>query len=235
MATKTALAIVNQSIQELGLQSVSSLTSANATERQYLAILNASGIDLINSYTWQELDKEFTMVTNGTNTAPLPTDFNGFIDQTQWDTDIRWPLIGPMSPQQWQFMKNSVINSGPYTRYRILGNKLTFYPIPAAGLTYRMEYKSTSWVQSGAGYATSVTLDSDIPVFDAFLIERTFKLKLWEAKGLDTTNLLQDAARAFIYVTGADTGAPVLNVAGRAGNFLLGYQNVPDGSWSMYP
>ena len=70
-------------------------------------------------------------------------------------------------------------------------------------------------------------------LFDFWLMVKFLKLKIWQAKGLDTTSLTQDFTRAFDAYTGHDHGAPILAVSRRYVAPWLTVGNLPDGNWNV--
>jgi hypothetical protein len=119
--------------------------------------------------------------------------------------------------------------------YRIVGNQIEFLPVPGeSGLTFTYQYMSNCAVQSYLdpnACTAFITNDQDSPLFDYWLLVRLLKLKMWQAKGLDTTSLVNDFARLMDAFTGQDHGAPVLALSSRRRSPFLTTNNIPDGSW----
>ena len=60
-----------------------------------------------------------------------------------------------------------------------------------------MEYVSSSWVKDPSGsYKNTITQDSDIPIFDKWLLVAFLKLKYLEIKGL-VILLLRSTSKIF--------------------------------------
>jgi hypothetical protein len=59
------------------------------------------------------------------------------------------------------------------------------------------------------------------------------KFKLWNAKGMDSTDL----ANQFSYMLEAEKaqtqGAPVINLTSYWNSFYISGRNIPDGSWNV--
>lgn len=101
---------------------------------------------------WAELRNEGTItLASGQATYALPTDFHSWIYETEWDRTNDWPLIGPISPQEWQARVSGSITTIPRKTYTVRGRtskEIVIYPTPAAGddgaLLY-YEYQSNQW------------------------------------------------------------------------------------------
>jgi hypothetical protein len=233
-----ALQIVRQAAMELGLPAPSELvTSQEETAIQMLGLLNSAGNELVHYYDWEFLLKthDITSVA-GLAAYPAPTDYGRMLNQTLWDKNMRRPAYGPVSPQGWQILKNALVQVGPFVRYRIARGKVEFLPVPGSdGLNYNYQYISNGWVMSGTTqntYTSFITNDLDEPLFDFWLMVKFLKLKMWQAKGLDTTTLSADFARLFDAETGQDHGAPVLSLASNWKTPWITSWNLPEGNWN---
>lgn len=233
----TALQIVQQAAAELGLPvPVTVYQSREQTAVQMLALLNSCGNELMVSFQWEHLLKLANITTvAGQSRYDKPSDFGWMINQTLWDQANRRPVVGPQSPQSWQILTNALLGTGPFSRYRVQGNMLEFQPTPQAdGLNFNYQYISNGWIQTYLDpnlYVSFVTADNDEVLFDFWLIVKFLKLKMWEAKGMDTAHLVSDFTRIYTAVTGQDHGAPILSLAPRWKYPYITPFNVPDGSW----
>lgn len=234
----SVLVIVNQALQELGLPSAPTAVSApdDQTGFQALGLVNALGSQLVKAHDWQFLEKIMTIVGDGViSEFDLPADFGRIVNQTQWASSNRRPMFGPMSPQGWSWVQYGIVSVGVYYRYRILRNKFTVFPTPSLGETLHFYYISRNWVYDPilAIYKDTATNDADEPVFDQYLMIAGTKFKLWNAKGLDATDL----GNQFSYMLEAEkaqtTGAPVISLDSRWDYLYISGQNVPDGSWNV--
>ena len=248
---QSVLWIIQQAMSELGLP-VPREAVANEDDlvRQFVALLNRTGYELVQGYPWEQLDKQFVLETvEGKDQYDLPSDWSYFIDQTQWDRTNHWPLLGPKSPQEWQWLKGGLLSSGPRLRYRVWDGQFTIFPTPSAvntpsadntGVfapwTLAMEYISRNWLQDAIVANTTydmVHADTDIVLLDPWIVIAYLKLKFREAKGLDNTSFKEDFVQLFWSRTGKNKGAPILTMAPRARTMLIGVNNIPDGSWNV--
>jgi hypothetical protein len=236
----SAVEILKQLSGELGIPVQSTVVSAdNVQGSQLLAALNSAGNELVSYYPWQQFSESFTFDTVvDQDTYPLPDDWAYFIDQTQWDHTNHWPLLGPKSPQEWAYIKGSLVAPLPRLRYRVRDNLFHIYPKPAdpgfTPLTLSMEYIRGTWVQPATGGPSSmVTQDGDTCLFNPWLLIKYTKLKFYQLKQFDTKAVSADFIRVFDSLTGKDSGAPVLNLVQRPTPQFVGYWSVPDGSWNV--
>lgn len=235
----TAIQVAKQAAIELGLPVPTELvTSLEVTSIQLLGLLNAAGNELVQYYDWEFLLKTHSFTsTPGENRYPRPADFGRMINQTLWDKSMHRPAYGPLSPQSWQVLTNAVVMTGPFSRYRIAGGQIEVLPVPAGSdHSFNFQYISNGWVQSyldPAAYSGFITNDNDTLLFDFWLLVKFLKLKMWQAKGLDTTTLNSDFTRAFDACTGQDHGAPVLNLSRTRNTPFLTMGNVQDGNFNV--
>jgi hypothetical protein len=194
MAERTLLEIAQAAADELGINRPSSVVSSQDQQiQQLLALLNREGKDLAAregmSSGWQQLRKEFTITTVANQAGyDFPTDLQYFINTTGWDRNRRWPLRGPLSPQEWQYYKSSVVGGvGLQPRFRFMAGQIHFDPTPTvSGNTVVIEYYSDTWCQSVSGTAQRLwASDTDVPLLpdDCFVLGVMWRFL--KAKGLD--------------------------------------------------
>lgn len=219
----TANEIINAVAAEVGLVPVADAYASadnNFIQMQYL--LNAAIRQLVRNTEadWEFLVKEHVIntVIGDAGTYDLPDDFLRMIDQTGWERTNRNP-IDSLSAQQWQYLKGrNLISETIYVNFRIQQNQFTIYPQPVNSVfEIAFEYISKNCVVSSATGTNidKVTTGADVPLFDAYLLERLLKVKWYEAKGFDPTAAQNDLDEAFEQIVSADKAAPVLNAGGR--------------------
>ena len=240
MSYWTPLQILNQAAGELGLTQPATVTSLTDVQSiQLLSMLQSAGNELLLYYPWEQFAKQFTIaLVAAQEDYALPTDYSYFRDQTQWDATNHWPLLGPKSAQEWAWLKNSFVATLPRMRYRIQGDKFKVFPVPPTGTTqtFYMEYISNYWVAVTAAPTVPakalITLDTDIVLYDPWLMVKFVKLKFYELKGFNTSGVRADFMRIFESLTGKDTGAEKLSLAPQFQTPYIGAWSIPDGSWS---
>ena len=162
----------------------------------------------------------------------LPGDYYSSVNRTHWDKSKRWEMLGPESPQQWEWLLSGYISTGPRIRYRLLGPYFQIWPGMNAGELLGFEYRSNGWAQSASGgVKTSFTADTDTCIYPDRVMVLSTKLKYFEAKGFDTTAIFRDYMMELETAIAQDTGAANLSFAPRPGTVLIGYDNIPDSGY----
>jgi hypothetical protein len=233
----TLLSVVQTACDELALPRPLSLVNSSDDQiRQLTALVNREGKELVKRHTWAVLNKEASIVTVAAQDAyALPSDFDRFIDQTFWDRSQRRAVMGPDTAQMWQWRQSEQVASEFYRQFRIRGtaaNNLLIFPTPGdSGQTLYFEYISRNWARSAAdAEQSSMSLDTDYPVFDEDLMVLGVIWRFLRAKGLDYADYLMSyQARYGALVASDGGGAQVLATTRHA--FDLFPVNIPDGDW----
>ena len=162
----------------------------------------------------------------------LPADYNSTVNRTHWDKSKRWEMLGPESPQQWEWLLSGYISTGPRIRWRLLGPYFQIWPGMNAGELLGFEYRSNAWAENALGVAkNSLTADTDTCIYPDRVMVLGTKLKYFEAKGFDTTALYRDYLAELETAMGQDMAAANLSFAPRPGTVLIGYDNIPDSGY----
>lgn len=238
MAERTLLAIVQAACDELGIQRPTSVVSSNDEQvQQLLALANREGKELSArenwSGGWPQLRKLHTITTvaDQANYA-FPDDLQYFINTTGWDRTQKWPLRGPVSPQEWQVLKSGTIGStGPRTRFRIMAGEIYFDPAPEdSGDTIVLEYYSDTWCESSSGEAQRVwASDTDVPLLpdDCFILGLIWRYR--RAKGLDYQEEFNSYEALVSREIGRAAMAPVVDLTEPlSGVRFIDESNIPD-------
>ncbi len=161
----------------------------------------------------------------------LPAGYDRQIDRTHYDKSKRWEMLGPETPQQWEFLHSSYISTGPRMRYRIMGGLFQIWPVVTTNEYLGFEYISNAWAADSAGAPkSSFTADTDTCIYPDRLMIIGLKMKFYEAKGLDTTALSRDFTTQLNIAKANDGGSPSLSMAPKMSSVLIGFENIPDGS-----
>ena len=235
--TATAQQIVDAVHEELGLTtSVIGSSQVGQTTTQALALLNRLGDECVRVHDWQFLEGTQSFSGNGVDSAfDLPADFGRIVNQTSWAENMKRPMQGPLTSQQWGWTQFGIVSVGVYFRYRILGNQFVIFPTPGAGEDFDFFYIKKNWVIDADDQTMKdkITKAGDIPVFDRNLMIAGTKIKLWAIKGFDTTVLTTEFNYALQAEIGQNQGAPIIDLSGAWGFHLLDINNIPDGSWEV--
>ena len=72
----------------------------------------------------------------------LPSDYESTVPRTHWDKSKHWEMLGPESPQQWEWLLSGFISTGPRIRYRLLGKYFQIWPGVSTNELLGYEYRS---------------------------------------------------------------------------------------------
>lgn len=294
------LGLIQQVTAELGVSTPTQVIGNSSQDIiQLLALMNASGYELLRKHDWRELTKQHTfqtqyLTTTGTwstsslqvtgipstatittgyqlvgaglpnatyvvsvdssttitiNQYPtasgtaatidfqqvkyaLPSDYDAIVPRTMWDKTKRWELLGPESPQQWEWLLSGYIATGPRIRWRLLGSTFQIWPGMSYNEVLGFEYRSAGWATSSSGTVkNSFTADTDTCIYPDRLMVLMTKLKYFEAKGFDTTAMYRNFAEELGTVMAQNQSGANLSFAPRASTVLIGYENIPDSGY----
>jgi len=174
--------------------------------------------------------------TFGQSDYTLPSDFRAPLDNTFWDRSRFWSMRGPLSPQQWQLYKSSVIGRASIQRrmrFRRGPNAtmvLSIDPVPTDNASQLVfEYVSNAWCESSGGAPqTSWLADTDVGILDEYLIRLGLKYRVLERKGLNYAAALDDFEAAVSRAMSRDGGAAILDLTPSDRLTLIGPWNLPE-------
>lgn len=241
----SAATLINDVAVEVGFDA--NPDPVGSTERQFVQLtrlLNIGIEELSEAHEWEEFTRNESFLTNAVTypngVYPLPIDFHYMIPQTQWDRTNDVPIAGPLSPQQWTYLKGrDLVSSTIYASFRPVNGELALFPTPPPdGIDVTFEYQSTNWVRNAndTDYTRRVEASGDSPLLPPSLVRAFLKAKFLGAKGFQTVTA-QEAVSYFLESAGAkDKGAPILNM-GRGGSrfpYLNPWYNLPDTKYGSY-
>lgn len=245
----SVLNVIRTACAEMSVQMPTSVAAnPELIPQQLFALYNATGEMLVKRRFWRNLFGEATInCVDGQAAYPLPADYARPLTQTEWDQTNKWPMIGPETPQQWQYLKSGILSTGPRERFRLVGNTIEVWPVPGANvgggglplpLTLSYFYVSRGWVIDGDTLPDPIPTrlnkavkDTDTCIFDDRLMVSGIKFRFYAAKGFDTTSFAADWQSNLDDAIAQDQGGPVLSLA-RSPQFpLITIYNIPDGNW----
>lgn len=230
---RTALELMNQMLAQLGLPRTNSILSQDETTVQLLSLINSLGSALAKFPLWAETRAEYIITTTTAEEYDLPPDWLVPLAGTSWDRTGRWPLLGPKTPSEWQYLKSGFGVAAPQYRFRFMGLKFYLFPAPAAGHEIVHEYLSSNWVLGLNGAVADIgkpriTLDSDYILLDEELFIAGGKLTFLEAKGLESSKVFRTFSDMLEAAWANSTSAPVLSLAPIPTNIFITEWNAPD-------
>lgn len=230
---RTALQLIQTAFGELGMPIPGSLSATDDLTVQMLYLSNGLGSRMARLPFWSELVEEFTVVTDGSQYYPLPLDWGVPSIGAIWDRTARWPLVGPVTPAEWQLLESGIGQAAPRYRFRYKDGQIWFHVAPEVGITIVQEYLSTGWVLGLSGSLATqrkprISADSDYVLLDEEMFITGCKLMWLEAKGLDSSKALSEFSTMLEVGWSNSSGAPTLSLVPSQASILLGYANVPD-------
>lgn len=233
-----SLLTITQSLTTKVVSSKPTVAAASADPKVLQAIeyINEAGQELGARYSWQALTTESSFVTTaaevqGTIQTLAGPGFSFIINESMWNRTQRRPLFGPKSASEWQNLK-ARFSSGPWVSYRVRGNQLLFFPVPAAGQSVFFEWCTKYWATDATGVTqkSSFTVDTDVALLD----ERVITLDaLWRFKRANKFSYDEDyqkAQDAINDLMSRDGSKPRLNLQGPPAEFGPGIF-VSAGNW----
>jgi hypothetical protein len=243
---QTLQAVVSTCCSLLSLPSTNDAAgSADPNIQLMKTAANLASLEMLNTYEWPTLTKMgaievFTTVPPSPGQATetsfdLPGDFYRFVDQTQWNAAMRFPAVGPVSPQGWMTYMVFPISANFTLTWQMREGKLWFLNAPPVpGQTFRFMYLSRALVQDADDpdlYKNVASKNGDTFQLDGVLMTLLTRVKWLEAKGFDSSAAVRDFLLAFDSRVGAQKGANILNMAGGPHDYpYIGIGNLPEAS-----
>lgn len=233
----TILQVCQDVADEVGVEHPSTIygSTGNTARRLYQATVQTAR-ELLRRVDWAVLQKEHTFDTVASQAAyALPSDYDRMIPHTQWDRHNYWRMIGPWSPQDWQWFESGIVVRGPRRRYRLKpesGTKEIFiFPTPSsAGETLVFEYISNEWARSTGGTAqSSIQADTDTVIFPDEVFHLGVLWRFQRALGMAYYDERNDFEAELRRAKADNTGMPRLNMA-QEHEFALS-ANIQDGNF----
>jgi hypothetical protein len=233
MPNATLLEIVQDASEDIGVGAPGTvINNDDETAIQMLRLVKRESRNLSFAHPWSQLTFEHTISANGTSSSyALPSDFAHIIPETVWDrTGIR-PLVGPLSPKDWQKIQSgAVVSTGFNSRWRIWQSLFFIYPRTQSGNTLAFEYKTDKIVLTSAGASAGTSkvvwnADTDVARFlDGELLTLGVIWRFKKAKGLPYADEIME------YITRRD-----LDIAKDGGSRILDASvNNPDPFMTNY-
>ena len=230
------LQIIQSACRRIGILSPNTaVTSTDPQVIQLVELCEEEGREQASRYEWQALQREATFPTVAVelqiSLAAITQGFEYIVNNTIWNRDLRRPVYGPDSQQDWQQAKATQIN-GPFNRFRIIGSSIYFYPIPTAGQDCYFEYMSNFWAADTSGNGSAVfENDTDVTVLDDQLVILGTVWRWKAAKGLAYAEDFRKYEARLLDVQNRDGGKPTLTMTG-AKYDINPVVIVPAGSWN---
>jgi hypothetical protein len=234
----TLLELVNAVAQSVGHPTTENVPSSlDEAIRRLHFYANMAGNELVYMYNWDFLSKtgEISIFADSADQREkafdLPSDFKAMTDDTQWNRSTQLPAIGPINPQDWQWLvvRNAMITTR--MMWRIRQGKLWIKSPTVDPQPFTFEYLSKNWAVKGNDDSPQdvLALDNDYHIFPPYLMILYTRQKWFENEGYDATAAAQAFFKAFQWFTGTDKGASSLSlVPGTGYPYINAVRNIPD-------
>jgi hypothetical protein len=234
----TLLEIVNLVARSVGHPSTSDVaSSADEAILRIAYYANIAGSELSYMHNWQGLNKEGSinivgdMPGQAQKAFDLPPDFHAFADDTQWSKNTQLPAVGPINPQDWQWLMTRETQITTRMMWRIRNRQLWVKSPSMTPEPFTFEYLSKNWAVDGTSQVPKDTLQAsnDYHIYPWQLVVMYTRAKWFENEGYDSTAAYSDFNRAFQYEAGVDKGATALSlVPGSGFPYIDVVRNLPD-------
>lgn len=241
LTSSTVQTILDAVHDELGLNRPQGYVgSTDVQSRQMVALFHAVGDRLTTDYPWQALIKQhtYTGVPGTIQTwRSLPADFNGFVDETLWNTSSRVP-VESREIDDYAAVEASAVTATPYPAQMLKANEIVMQPADGNSNSFSFYYTSSYWVcigttQASFAYTDRATADSDRTVYaDDRLLISGVKYQWLRAKRLSYDEEFAEYKSRLRSNMGSDQARSALSlIPGRGSNIKAGIV-VPVGNWS---
>lgn len=221
---ETVNEIVNRAAVEVGLPRVTDVFAAGDDDfRRMIGLLNGGIQELMEEVqTWAQLYRPFQYTTTGSEVGgriELPPDFAYMIDQTGWERSNRWPMLGPLTPQEWTYLEGRNLASGTiFPSFRFQEYELFLFPNDPtpAGLDITFLYMSRNLVYDPAlqEYSDVATKPNEQIQFPPNLIIKMLKMKFLNSKGFDASVQAKEYQDLLESIKGNNNGGRMLRAGG---------------------
>lgn len=231
----TLLTLVNNVLPEIGFSQLSSVVgNNNQTAIKALYHANREGRALAKYKDWRILIKRNVFTTaSGAESYALPTDFERFIHNTEWNDSNDEKMIGPLSDERWQADLTGLVTVTVNDRFQIRadGNTNRFWvrPVPTAAENITFFYVSNGWCRSKGGQRQDqFRADDNVLLLDPYVFELGLKWRLLRAdrRAFDDERqeYLMERAKAYA----RDGGMKSYRILGPVDDDILPMGRVPE-------
>jgi hypothetical protein len=211
------------------------IAGTDQTARTILSLAQREGRALARRWTWTALRKQqtFTTVAQIVQTNAVPSDFDRMVSGTFWNRDDQQPVLGPVTPEEWQGLVASV--ALPITSaFQMRAGQIELYPVPTAGETCAYEYLSNHWCKSaGDTGQTAWTADTDTGLLDEEMTTLGLVWRFKQSRGLDYAEDLATYEGQVLQAMARDGVRRTARMAREIDYGAAHYPLVPEGNWAV--
>jgi hypothetical protein len=183
---------------------------------------------------WAQLNQYYTFTTvQGQSLYPLPSGFGRIINDTIWNITNRLPVPGPLTPEEWSYLKARLVGVTFNVLFRQYQQQIQLFPDTDTPGDWELAYEFTSrnWLQTASASAPDKTepdANSDVVWFDPTVVTLGCVLRFQQAHKMATA-ASQDAYDVALQdAMDDDGGAPDLRLDSLGRDLaLIGERNIP--------
>ncbi len=168
-----------------------SLFSANSmSDIIFLSVAKSTLDSLLRYGDWPELTKEAILQTNSSQQnywlEDICPDFYSLLPNTIYIKDMSEKVIGAINPEKWMKSKYLSDDAG-VVKFKLQNNCLKFLNLPAEPVKIVFQYRSNIICMSSKTFQekSELTSDTDIPVFDYYLVKLGILWRWLKRSGMD--------------------------------------------------
>lgn len=221
---KTILEICREVADLAATKRPDNLFDANSQQESIFLSVAKSALDSLLRYgDWQELTKEGCLRTvEGRTQYPIAEflpDFYCLLNNTIFIKDSKERVIGAITPEQW--MREKYFSSpGNNLKFKIQNGRFVFLTPPAGGMRIVFQYRSNgvAWDFDTFEEKSKLTANTDVPVFDEYLVKLNILWRWLKRSGLDYGEEYDEFQRELKKRFGAEHAAADICLAHPADN-----------------
>ena len=218
--SKSLLELINTPLPEIGFPQFTTVVgNTNQLARQALALANREGRSL-SKHDWRILIKRNVITTaSSADSYSLPSDFDRFIHNTEWNASTQTRLFGPTQDTDWQADLSGLTITTVEDRFQIRADganrRMFIRPVPTSAESLSFLYAANTWCASVGGQRLSAfAADTDTLLVDEYVFELGLKWRLLQAQKRDYQIELAEYTNELGKAKARDGGMMTLRILG---------------------
>ena len=198
---KTILEICREVADLAAVKRPNDLFNENSQQESIFLSVAKSALDSMMRYgDWEELTKEGSLRTVCGKSqyiiSEFAPDFYSLLNNTIFIKDSQERVIGAITPQQWMAEKyfHSPSNN---IKFKIQNGRFVFLDPPPGGVKIVFQYRSNHivWDFNTFEEKSVLTANTDVPIFDEYLVKLNILWRWLKRSGLDYTEEFNEYQR----------------------------------------